>query len=261
MLRRRAVALAPVFALATLTLPVRAQEPAAPPLFDARAVSVLHEALSGERAKDHVIQITRHHRIQGARGYRDAARYVLAELRKAGFSEQDAYIESFPSDGRIRYQTWQSPSGWHIESAELRMLEPFRERIIGYPEIAMSVMTYSNAGEATGELVWVGQGTSDADYAGKDVRGKLVLCTGYGGAVHRLAVLEYGAQAVVCYLDDERAMEYPDMLQYTGMWPRTEELPRVTFGFNLTRRQGERLRALLAAGRRVVLSARVTGPG
>jgi hypothetical protein len=33
---------------------------------------LLHEALSGERAKDHVIQITRHHRIQGSRGYRDA---------------------------------------------------------------------------------------------------------------------------------------------------------------------------------------------
>jgi hypothetical protein len=182
-------------------------------------------------------------------------------LRRAGFGETEAFIESYPSDGRIHYQTWQSPSGWDVERAELRMVEPYDERIVGFPEIAMSLMTYSNPGHARGELVWVGAGTSDADYEGKDVDGKIVLCTGYGGEVHRLAVLKYGAEAVVCYLDDDRAMEFPDMLAYTGMWPRTEELEQVRFGFNLTRRQGERLRGMLEAGQRVVLDATVEGIG
>ena len=222
---------------------------------------LLHEALSGELAKDHVIQITRNHRIQGSRGYRDGANYVLKQLRAHGFSAQDAYIESFPSDGRATYQTWQSPSGWAIDSAELRMLEPYEERIVGYPEIAMSVITYSNTGDETAQLVWVGRGTQDADYTGKDVKGKFVLATGYGGGVHRLAVLKYGAKAVVCYLDDDRAREYPDMLAYTGMWPRSEELDDVTFGFNLTNRQGEKLKQLLAAGQRVVLRGQVSGIG
>lgn len=240
--------------------------PAAPAMAQGRLLDrgtrdLLHEALSGERAKDHVIQITRHHRIQGSRGYRDAADYVLSALRAAGFGEEAAWVESYPSDGRVEYQTWQSPSGWDIDRAELRMVEPYDWRIVGYPEIAMSLITYSNPGTATAELVWVGSGTRDADYAGKDVRGKLVLATGYGGSVHRLAVLKYGAAAVVCYLDDERAAEYPDMLQYTGMWPTTEELERTTFGFNLTNRQGERLRSLLESGERVVLSAEVEGTG
>jgi len=247
-------------AAAAVAAPAHAQD-AAPFLLDAGTRDLLHESLSGERAKDHVIQISRNHRIQGSRGYRDAAQYVLGQLRAAGFSEADAYIESFPSDGKIVYQTWQSPPGWHIESAELRMVEPFDERIIGYPEIGMSVVTYSNSGHARAELVWVGAGTRDSDYEGKDVRGKIVLCTGNGGAVHRLAVLKYGASAVVCYLDDARAQDHPDMLAYTGMWPRTEELDRVTFGFNLTNRQGTRLRKMLEAGQRVVLDARVDGPG
>jgi len=231
------------------------------PLLDAHRAALLHEALSGELAKEHVIAITRHHRIQGSRGYRDAAQYVLAQLRRYGFSEREAWVESYPSDGRTVYQTWQSPPGWDIASAELRMVEPFEERIVGYPEIAMSVMTYSNAGDVRAELVWVGPGTRESDYAGRDVRGKFVLCTGYGGAVHRLAVLRHGAAGVVCYLDDDRSREYPDMLQYTGMWPRTEELERVTFGFNLTNRQGTRLRDLLLAGRRVVLRGQVRGTG
>ena len=146
------------------------------------------------------LQITRHHRIQGSRGFRDAAQYVLGQLRRDPFAERDAVIESYPSDGRVTYQTRQSPSGWDITSAELRMVEPYDERIVGYPEIAMSVMTYSNAGDVTAELVWVGRGTRDEDYQGKDVRGKFVLATGYGGSVHRLAVLKYGAAGVVCFL-------------------------------------------------------------
>lgn len=222
-------------------------------LLDATTRNLLHEALSGEITKDHVIRITRHHRIQGSRGFRNAAQLILSQLRDYGFSEADAYIESFVSDGKVRYQTWQSPSGWDIEWGELRMLEPYEERIVGYPEVAMSVITYSNPGDVTAELVWVGSGTHDSDYEGKDVKDKLVLATGYGGSVHRLAVLKYGAQAVVCYLDDDRAKEHPDMLQYTGMWPRTEELEQVTFGFNLTNRQGEKLRQLLESGKKVVL--------
>ncbi|MDP2886995.1 MAG: DUF4910 domain-containing protein [Ignavibacteria bacterium] len=230
-------------------------------LLDARVRALLHESLSGELAKDHVIQISRHHRIQGSRGYRAAAQYVLEQLRACGYSDKDAYIESYKSDGRVVYQTWQSPSGWDISWGELRMMEPYEERIVGYPEIAMSVITYSNPGDVTAELVWVGEGTSDENYKGKDVVGKIVLATGYGGSVHRLAVLKYGAKAVVCYLDDDRAKDHPDMLQYTGMWPRTEELDRVTFGFNLSHRQGEKLRNLVLEGKKVVVRGQVKGIG
>ena len=251
--------------LVAFSLPLVSAAPAvaqdSAPLLDAGRRDLLHEALSGEVAKDHVIQITRHHRIQGSRGYRHAAEYVLAQLRAYGFSEDEAWIESFPSDGRIEYQTWQSPSGWDIERAELRIVEPVDERLVGYPEIGMSVITYSNPGDVTAELVWVGAGTSDADYEGKDVSGKFVLATGYGGEVHRHAVLKHGAAAVVAYLDDARAKDHPDIIQYTGMWPRTEELDRVTFGFNLSNRQGERLRALLESGQRVVLHGQVEGIG
>ncbi len=247
--------------LVTLALSPTTQAQQYVPLLDGERRDLLHEALSGETAKDHVIQITRHSRIQGSRGYRASAHYVLEQLRAAGFSEDEAFIESYPSDGRIEYQTWQSPSGWDITRAELRMVEPYDERIVGYPEVAMSVITYSNPGDVTAELVWVGSGTRDSDYDGKDVRGKLVLATGYGGSVHRLAVIKYGAAAVVAYLDDDRAKLFPDMLQYTGMWPLPDEVDHVTFGFNISNRQGERLRSMLERGQRVVMHGSVEGIG
>jgi aminopeptidase YwaD len=252
------------FALPLLPFPSGGREAHAQPtplLLDSGTQRLFHEALSGETAKEYVIAISRFHRIQGSREYRYSANYILEVLREAGFGPRDAFIESFPSDGRVTYQTWQSPSGWDISQAELRMVAPFDERIVGYPEIAMSLMTYSNPGHARGELVWVGPGNHDAHYEAKDVAGRIVLCTGYGGDVHRLAVLKYGALAAVCYLDDDRAMLNPDMLAYTGLWPRTEELERVRFGFNLPRRQGERLRQMVESGQRVVLDATVEGIG
>ncbi|QQS42864.1 MAG: DUF4910 domain-containing protein [Acidobacteriota bacterium] len=230
-------------------------------LLDPKLRDLLHESLSGELAKKHVIQITRHSRVQGSRQFRDSANYVLKQLRGFGFDEKNAFIESYPSDGKIEYQTWQSPSGFDMDWAELRMIEPYEERIVGYPEIPMSLITYSNPGSATAELVFVGSGTSERDYEGVDVKGKIVLATGYGGAVHRLAVLKYGALAVVCYLDDYRAKEYPDMLAYTGMWPRSDELERTTFGFNLTNRQGTKLRGLLESGVSVKVKAEAKGIG
>ncbi len=227
-------------------------------LLDQETLTLFQQELSGELAKDQVVAIAGYHRIQGSPGYADAARYLLQQLQGFGLR---AWIESFPAEGRITYQTWRSPPGWSIESAELRMIEPDDELIVSYSDSVMSVMTYSQPGHVRGELVYVGAGTSDEAYQATEVRGKLVLASGDQGTVHRLAVLKYGAAAVVHYLEDELAAEHPDMLRSLVWRPRPEELDRLTFGFKLTRRQGQRLKDLLIGGKRVVLDATVEGRG
>ena len=72
-------------------------------LLDNKTRDLLHEVLSGELAKEHVIAISRYHRIQGSRGYRESAHYVIEQLKSNGFSNEDAYVESFKSDGKIEY--------------------------------------------------------------------------------------------------------------------------------------------------------------
>ncbi|MDI6766200.1 MAG: DUF4910 domain-containing protein [Bacteroidota bacterium] len=230
-------------------------------LLDPRIREILIQGLDGEQAKEHVIQITKFHRVQGSQGYRDAANYVLQQLRSYGFSEKDAYIESFKSDGKIIYQTWQSPSGWDVEDAELSIIKPTQEKLVSFKEIPMSLMTYSNPGDVTAEIVWVGTGTNDSNYVGKNVKEKFVLTTGYGGDVHRLAVLKYGAKAVVRYIDEKRAVENPDMIHYSGLWPRSEELEKTTFGFNISYKQGEQLKQLIESGEKAVLRGWVKGKG
>ena len=227
-------------------------------LLDQQTLSVLEQELSGELAKDYVVAISEHHRIPGSTGYSEAARYVLQQLHGFGYR---AWIESFPAEGRISYQTWQSPPGWNIESGELSMIRPDAESIASYPENPISLMTYSKPANVRAELVDVGAGTSEADYEGKEVAGKLLLASGQCGQVRRLGVLQYAAAGVLCYLSDGRVSEYPDMLQYTEWLPRSDEMDRLTFGFNLSYRQGQRLKGLLEAGQTVEMEVKIEGRG
>lgn len=63
-------------------------------LFDRDVHELFNEVFSGELAKDHVMQITGHHRIHGSRGYRAAAQYVLGQLRRFGYDEGEASFRS-----------------------------------------------------------------------------------------------------------------------------------------------------------------------
>src|SRR5262245_919789 len=82
------------------------------PLFDAIAA-----AYSGEAAQESTRQIVQYHRIQGSPMMAAvASEVVLAKLKALGI---EASVESFPSDGSTRYQTWISPMGWDMRGGEL----------------------------------------------------------------------------------------------------------------------------------------------
>ena len=60
-------------------------------------------------AGDAVRSLSRHHRMQGSRGYRAAADWLRGELRAAGLA--DAAVESLPADGKTRYGRFKSYLG------------------------------------------------------------------------------------------------------------------------------------------------------
>ena len=213
----------------------------------------LLEELSGEIALHHLREITRFHRIQASPMMRAATEYVLAQLK--GYGYENALIESFPSDGRKAYQTWLSPVGWTVGKAELWMVAPQRRRLARFSEIANSLVTLSTSADEEGVLVDAGTGLEPAFYDTVDVEGKIVLGSGYGGEVHRLAVLRHGALGVVCWNDNP---DRPDQVRYTGMWPKAGERERIRWGFNVSYRTGQELKALLARGEEVRLYARIT---
>jgi hypothetical protein len=210
-------------------------------IFDAVATE-----FSGQQAHEYVRHIIQYHRIQGSPMMAEAAeRVVLHELRRAGL---DARLESFPSDGKTRYQGHVSPMGWSIKDAELWLEGEAPVRLCRYRDVPMCVSTYSRGGPFAGELVEVGRGTKDSDYAGRDVRGKIALAHGYAASVVRNAVLKHGAAGVVIYPDPADRPGHPDMVHYNGIWPEAKDLPRTSGGFQISQRQYDRIRALMARG-------------
>jgi hypothetical protein len=240
--------------IALLATTVAAAPAAEPPrhlvpkqLFDAIA-----SEYSGERAQESVRQIVQYHRIQGSPMMAAVASdVVLAKLRALGI---DASIEEFPSDGRIRYQTWISPMGWEMKGGELWVESAAGEpdfvpfRVCRYEDVPMCVSTYSKGGEWSGELIDVGRGTEDGDYEGKTVTGRVVLASGYAADVARQAVLKRGAVGVVIYPDALDRPDHPDMVRYNGLWTRAEELPKASGGFQISANDLARLRDLMRKG-------------
>ena len=232
---------------------------------------LVKDELSGTAAKAYVAGVTRYHRIQGSPMMLDAAQHVKDELEAVGIDEVS--VEELPSDGKRKYWTYTSVIGWTVRSAELRLVEPHSAVLARFSEIPQSLHAHSAGtpkGGVTADLVDVGKGTAPADYAGKQVKGKMVLATGKAKTVHRQAVVMRGAVGV---LTDSLAYEFhgvresadiPDARSYQGIWPYGNEYRRIRFGFSLSKRQGNELRRLLHDGKRVRLHAEVDadlGPG
>jgi hypothetical protein len=200
--------------------------------------------LSGERAQELDRRIVEYHRIQGSPMMASVAQdVVLKALQSAGV---EARIEQFPSDGRTKYQSYLSPMGWSMRDGELWVEGTPPQRLCRYADVPMCVSTYSKGGQWSGELVDVGAGTSNADYAGKDVRGKVALASGYARDVVREAVLERGAVGSVIYPAANDRPDHPDMVRYNGVWTRAEDLDRTSGSFQISANQYAMLRAMMA---------------
>ncbi len=238
---------APSLLLLLISSSLFAQHLIPQPVFNAIAAEY-----SGEAAQEYDRQIVQYHRIQGSPMMAEVAeRVALARLQSWGIESK---IEQFPSDGKIRYQTHISPMGWDMRGGELWIESVAGDahfsplRLCRYSDVPMCVSTYSKGGDWSGDLVEVGAGTSDADYANKDVRGKVALAYGYAGAVVREAAIKHGAVGVVIYPPPGDRPDHPDMVRYNGIWPRAEELDKTVGGFQISANQYTKLQELMRQG-------------
>ncbi len=242
-----------------LATAVSATEP--PPLLPEPVVRAIAAEVSGTAAKRNLQDLTLFHRMRGSRGFRAAAERVRDRAREYGLSEVE--ILELPADGTVFYGTQRSRPAWDVDFAELweQRQEGSAwvdgERVASWEARPIVLAQDSAAGEAAAELVDVGAGTAEADYQGKDVRGKLVLTSSQPGAAYKLAVDRFGAAGIVSYAQN----------QVTGWWKEDENLVRwghldtfpapKTFAFMVSLKQARAWQERLAAGQPVRLRASV----
>lgn len=218
------------------------------------------QSYSGEAAWQTVVDLCRYHRIQASPGYRQAAQWLQQRLNREGLT---AEILSYPADENTQFWAMQSFQEWHCTAASLRLIEPAGQAqgLADYRADPISVIQRSAAFVGEAEVVSLEDGTEEADYDGLEVAGKVVLSKGDLRRVWELAVKQRGAVGIL--YDGMRVVppvrpegDLSDVRQYTSFWWQPGDVK--CFGFVLTPRQGQGLRALLQQGQsQVRIRARV----
>jgi hypothetical protein len=261
------IALASMGAALALAAAAVAQKP---PLVAEKDVAALANELSGETAKRNLEGIARFHRQRGSRGFHEAAELVAERLRAYGLS--DVAILQFPADGKIFYGTQRSRPGWDAEVGELWEVKEVKEvkeakdknesgkwqpaqKMASYEAQPIVLAEDSESADVTADLVDAGEGTKESDYAGKDVKGKIVLVSAQPGAVQGLAVGKLEAVGIVSYAQNQK----------TAWWGEDENLIRwghletfsanKTFAFMVSLKTARGLRERLAHGEEIRLHA------
>jgi hypothetical protein len=223
-----------------------------------RWLEALRPLASGERALAAVREIARHHRIQASPGYDDAANGLVRVLESDGL---DPVVEHAPGDGMTALAGCRMPEGWTCERAHavLHSLGG-ATRIAEFPREPLSLIQRSAPASGRFPVVSIPDGTRAEDYAGSDVRGRVVLTEGAVQRVHRHAVIERGAAGLLAYgrrlLPPARTRDHDrDSLAYTSYWWGADE-PR-GWGFVVSPGQGDALAARLGAGESLELEVEI----
>lgn len=210
-------------------------------------ITTIREEFSGEAAKKYVSAISQFHRIQASPGYRRAAHYCLTELRDAGL---DAEILIFPANEEAQFWSARSFQEWEARRATLHLISPEKEqrKLADFRDCPISLIQRSVTFEGEAEIVVLEDGEEESEYEGLDLRGKIVLTQGDVNLVRELAVEKHGAVGIIFdgmrkALPVRERIDLPDALQYTSFWWRGDE--KKCFGFVLSPREGDRLRALI----------------
>jgi aminopeptidase YwaD len=122
---------------------------------------------------------------------------------------------------------------------------------------------YSHSADLEAALVDIGDGAHESDYAGKDVRGKIVLADGVLARVQVLAVAKYGAAGIVSDMPNQTTA-WSGLDRTIVRWGHLEARLPAGFAFMVSRDTAESSRARLRAGEPIVLHAKVkaeVGPG
>ncbi|HEY5721836.1 MAG TPA: M28 family peptidase [Allosphingosinicella sp.] len=260
-MRGRHFGLALIFAASLPAIAATQPKPADhPPLITTAEAQALAAELSGSTAKRTIEQISANHRMRGSRGYAAAAELIRARLAEAGLGEVE--IISLPADGRIFYGTQRSRPGWNAERAELweRRQEGGRwvdgDRIASWAEEPLVLAQDSVSGRADADLVDVGAGTAESDYAGKDVKGKLVLVSAQPGEAAPLAIGKYRAAGLVSWAQNQKQAWWGEDDSLIR-WGHLDTWENPTFAFMVSPARARAWKSRLAAGETVRLRADV----
>jgi aminopeptidase YwaD len=205
-------------------------------------LDIANEA-SGDEALHHMIALAGVNRNRRAEEYLNGyyeTSYILNKLKDYGIA--DAEIIELPTRAKTT---------WDAEAAELWLLAPEKRKIADLKDVPAALCSGSGSADVTADLVYVGFGNREQMYAGKDVKGKIVLVNGSPGMAKALAVDKFGAVGLIGWGGSHADYDV-DEIGWSSI--RTGE-NESTFGFAVSKRQFEELRDFCERGVKVAMRA------
>jgi hypothetical protein len=231
------------------------------PFLGVRQWTVLRDESSGAAPYENLRYLTGLHRVPATADFEQAAQFVLQRAREYGLA--DAHSEQFPIDGTRRYGLMRSYLAWTVEEARLWEIRPQHILLGDWKTDPIHLADYSHSAEVETELVDVGNGASEADYSGKDVRGKIVLADGVLARVQELAIAQHDAVGIVSDMPNQTTA-WSGLDTTVVRWGHLDARQPSGFAFMVSRQTAEALRSRLRSGESVILNAHVkatVGPG
>jgi hypothetical protein len=208
------------------------------PLLPEKLMDMLIDEVSGERQLNTVRLLASFERNRTAEEYEKVfyeSQVILQRLREFGL--RDSGIEEVPV-------VLLGSQVWDAESAELWLIEPEKKRLVSLDDVPACLCEQSQPSDVTAELVFVGLGTTEKDYEGKDVKDKIVLVTARPLDVNALAV-KHGAKGLISSYSSNSDFD-PDQVGRDTLARNYDtspaDAPRLAFGFMVSARMGEELR-------------------
>ena len=226
------------------------------PLLKEPVVNALEGELSGEAAKRNLEFITRLHRMRGSADFRKAVDFIDGKLREYKLEEVEKF--QIPADGKSMYGTQKSRLAWEAEFAELWERKKSGDvRIADWESMPITLAEDSESADITADLIDVGAGTKESDYAGKDVKGKILLISTSPAAVVPLGIEKFGAAGMVSYTQNQVTAWWKED-QNLIRWGHLESFAKTkSFCFMISLKQAADFQTRLRAGEQIMLSAKV----
>lgn len=246
-------------ALAILVLPalLAAQEAEDRTLLNWKQMRAIIDEASGERAMHHLLELVPYQRVRPLSEYKADGHFRESEVM-ARFAKEYGYstveIESFPGGGAL----YQPTKGQLWLTAG-----PKPRKLFDIYDTPVALANNSANGDVTADVIDVGNGARAEDYAGKDVKGKIVLGFASTNALQRFAVFERGAVGVLSY-SLMRADDQPDEFISSSVSANAPAGASAGFGWSISARVAREIQTALLSGQKITLRSVVeaqTFPG
>jgi aminopeptidase YwaD len=224
------------------------------PFLGVRQWTALRDESSGAVPYENLRYLTGLHRVPATADFDQAAQFMLQRAREYGLA--DAHSEQFPIDGTRHYGLMRSYLAWTVEEARLWEIRPQHTLLGDWKTDPIHLADYSHSANVETELVDVGNGATETDYSGKDVRGKIVLADGVLARVQELAVAQHGAAGIVSDMPNQTTA-WSGLDTTVVRWGHLDARQPSGFAFMISRQTAEALRSRLRGGEPVIVNAHV----